>query len=178
MTEPKTPQARQTRPGAASNTIPAPVLQKRARWTPSLVWLVPALAALLGLALVVRALLERGPAITIQFKTAEGIEEVKTMTLSEDLSHVRVKVELSRPAQRFAVKDARFWIVRPRVAASGVTGLNTLLSGAYIGVDPGRSAQAQRDFFGLETPPAVTGDQKGHPFVLHSDQAGSLDIGV
>src|SRR5260363_42653 len=96
------------------------------------------------------------PAITIQFKTAEGIEagktkvkyknvnigEVKTMTLSEDLSHVRVKVELSRPAQRFAVKDARFWIVRPRVAASGVTGLNTLLSGAYIGVDPGRSAQA------------------------------------
>src|SRR5260363_47264 len=154
MTEPKTPQARQTRPGAASNTIPAPVLQKRARWTPSLVWLVPALAALLGLALVVRALLERGPAITIQFKTAEGIEagktkvkyknvnigEVKTMTLSEDLSHVRVKVELSRPAQRFAVKDARFWIVRPRVAA--------------------------------------TGDQKGHPFVLHSDQAGSLDIGV
>src|SRR5260363_414576 len=111
MTEPKTPQARQTRPGAASNTIPAPVLQKRARWTPSLVWLV-------------RALLERGPAITIQFKTAEGIEagktkvkyknvnigEVKTMTLSEDLSHVRVKVELSRPAQRFAVKDARFWI--------------------------------------------------------------------
>ncbi len=192
MTESEASPTHPTRGSAASAVIPTPVLQKRARWMPSLVWLVPILAALVGLSLVVRALLDRGPAITIQFRTAEGIEagktkvkyknvdigEVKTITLSKDLSYVHVKVELSKQAQRFAVEDTRFWVVRPRVAASGVSGLNTLLSGAYIGVDAGRSTHEQREFIGLETPPAVTGDQKGHPFVLYGDKVGSLDIGA
>uniref|UniRef100_UPI00286F0994 PqiB family protein n=1 Tax=Paraburkholderia sp. TaxID=1926495 RepID=UPI00286F0994 len=78
----------------------------------------------------------------------------------------------------FARKDSRFWVVRPRVGAGGVSGLGTLLSGAYIGADAGRSDETDHDFTGLETPPAVTIDEKGHQYALHSKDLGSLDIGT
>jgi len=167
------------------------VIQPTQRWLPSLVWLIPIIAALVGLSLVVHAVLQRGPTVTITFKTAEGIEpgktkvkykdvnigDVKGVTLSSDLSHVQVKVELTKEAERFAAEDTRFWVVRPRVALSGVSGLNTLLSGTYLGVDAGKSTETKTDFVGLENPPAVTGDQQGHQYVLHTDNLGSLDIG-
>jgi len=171
--------------------LPDPLLQTTRRWLPSLVWLVPVIAALVGLSLVAHEILQRGPVITITFNTAEGIEpgktkvkykdvnigDVKSVSLSRDLSHVQVKVELTKEAERFAVADTRFWVVRPRVALSGVSGLNTLLSGTYLGADAGKSSDSQTDFVGLETPPAVTGDQKGHQYRLHSDTMGSIDIG-
>jgi paraquat-inducible protein B len=168
-----------------------PVVRPLKRWLPSLVWLIPIVAALVGLSLVAQALLQTGPTITITFKTAEGIEpgktkvkykevdigDVKAVTLSPDLSHVQIKVELTKAAEKFAVTDTRFWVVRPRVALSGVSGLNTLLSGSFIGVDGGKAQEERKEFVGLETPPAVTGDQKGHQYILHSDNLGSLDIG-
>ncbi|KVW80650.1 intermembrane transport protein PqiB, partial [Burkholderia cepacia] len=102
---------------------------------------------------------------------------VKTIKLSKDLSRVLVQVQLKKEAEDFAVKGSRFWIVRPRVGATGVSGLGTLLSGAYIGVDAGRGQDTLTDFTGLETPPAVTGDQKGTQYVLRGDSLGSVDIG-
>ena len=78
---------------------------------------------------------------------------------------------------KFAVKDSRFWVVRPRVGASGVSGLTTLLSGSYIGADAGRSSDSESNFVGLETPPPITGDQKGRQYTLHGDSLGSIDIG-
>ena len=168
-----------------------PVIQPTQRWLPSLVWVIPIIAALVGLSLVVQAVLQRGPTITITFKTAEGIEpgktklkykdvnvgDVKSVSLSHDLSHILVKVELTKEAESFAVQDTRFWVVRPRIALSGVSGLNTLLSGTYLGVDAGKSTDSKSDFVGLESPPAVTGDQQGHQYILHSENLGSLDIG-
>ncbi len=105
------------------------------------------------------------------------IGSVKSITLSKDHSQVQVAVQLSNRADDFAVKDTRFWVVRPRIGASGVTGIGTLLSGAYIGVDAGRSKEARSEFVGLEAPPPVTGDQKGRRFTLHGDSLGSIDIG-
>lgn len=171
--------------------LPEPVIEPRSRWLPSLVWLIPIVAALIGVILVVKTVSGRGPTVTISFVSAEGLEPgktkvkfkdvdigtVKTINLSKDHSRVLVDVQLTKEATDFAVKDTRFWVVRPRVAASGVTGLSTLLSGAYIGVDAGRSTEDQSYFVGLETPPAITGDQKGHTFTLHGDSLGSLDIG-
>jgi paraquat-inducible protein B len=171
--------------------VSEPVVRPMQRWLPSLVWLIPIIAALIGLSLVAQEILKTGPTISITFSSAEGIEpgktkvkyknvdigDVKGVTLSHDLSHVVVKVELSKAAEGFAVTDTHFWVVRPRVALSGVSGLNTLLSGTYIGADAGKSHDERQDFTGLETPPAVTGDQKGHQYVLHSDNLGSLDIG-
>ncbi|HWV44452.1 MAG TPA: MlaD family protein, partial [Nitrospira sp.] len=170
--------------------IPDPIVVKTTRWAPSLVWAVPILAALIGLSLIVTTVLERGPTITIRFQTAEGLEagktkvkykdvdigEVKAITLSKDLGHVLIHLELVRGTERFAVSDTRFWIVKPRVAASGVSGLGTLFSGAYIGTDPGQSSEKQKEFIGLEVPPIVTTDVVGRQFTLHADDGGSLDI--
>ncbi len=177
--------------GGLPPDLPEPVIEPRSRWLPSLVWLIPLVAALIGVILVVKTVSGRGPTVTISFVSAEGLEPgktkvkfkdvdigtVKNITLSKDHARVLVDVQLTKEATDFAVKDTRFWIVRPRVAASGVTGLSTLLSGAYIGVDAGKSTEDQTHFVGLETPPAVTGDQKGHTFTLHGDSLGSLDIG-
>ncbi|MGF6923604.1 intermembrane transport protein PqiB [Paraburkholderia sp. 40] len=171
--------------------LPEPDIEPRSRWLPSLVWVIPLIAALIGIALVIRSVTERGPVITISFISAEGLEPgktkvkykdvdvgaVKTITLSPDLSHVLVQVQLTKEGGKFAVKDSRFWVVRPRVGASGVSGLTTLLSGPYIGADAGRSSDSESNFVGLETPPPITGDQKGHQYTLHGDSLGSIDIG-
>ena len=177
--------------GGLPPNLPDPIIEPRSRWVPSLVWVIPLIAALIGIALVVKSVAGRGPTITISFISAEGLETgktklkykdvdvgtVKEITLSKDHSRVLVEVQLTKAAEDFAVKDTRFWVVRPRVAASGVTGLGTLLSGAYIGVDAGKSAEDESHFVGLESPPAVTGDQKGHQFTLRGESLGSIDIG-
>ncbi|MFL6641295.1 MAG: intermembrane transport protein PqiB, partial [Paraburkholderia graminis] len=171
--------------------LPDPDIEPRSRWLPSLVWVIPLIAALIGIALVIKSVTEKGPTITISFISAEGLEPgktkvkykdvdvgaVKSITLSKDLSHVLVQVQLTKEGEDFAVKDSRFWVVRPRVGASGVSGLTTLLSGAYIGADAGHSPDSEKNFVGLETPPPITGDQKGHQFILHGDSLGSIDIG-
>ena len=189
MNSPQGPQPDPNQPNPPE--LPEAVVTRRSGWLPSLVWLVPLVAALIGIGLVVKSVFDRGPEITISFRSAEGLEPgktqvkykdveigtVKTIKLSKDLSHVLVDVQLKKEAEDFAVKGSRFWVVRPRVGASGVSGLNTLLSGAYIGVDAGRSPNAQTDFAGLETPPPVTGDDKGTSYVLHGDSLGSVDIG-
>lgn len=177
--------------GGLPPNLPNPVIEPRSRWIPSLVWVIPLIAALIGVALVVKSVAGRGPTITISFISAEGLEPgktklkykevdvgtVKDITLSKDHTRVLVDVQLTKAAEDFAVKDTRFWVVRPRVAASGVTGLGTLLSGAYIGVDAGKSTEDENHFIGLETPPAVTGDQKGRQFTLRGESLGSIDIG-
>jgi paraquat-inducible protein B len=172
--------------------LPEPDIVKPKRWLPSLVWIVPLVAALIGVALVVKSVASRGPTITISFMSAEGLEPGKTkvkykdvdigsvraIKLSPNLSRVLVTVELTKDAENFARKDSHFWVVRARIGASGVSGLGTLLSGSYIGADPGRASETATDFVGLETPPAVTIDEKGHRYTLHSDNLGSLDIGT
>ncbi|WP_321967811.1 PqiB family protein [Burkholderia cepacia] len=184
MNSPQGPQQDALRP-------PDPTISTKSGWLPSLVWLVPLIAALIGIGLVIKSVRERGPEITLSFHSAEGLEPgktqvkykdveigvVKSITLSKDLSHVLVDVQLKKEAESFAAKGSRFWIVRPRIGATGVSGLGTLLSGAYIGVDTGRSGERETTFIGLETPPAVTGDQKGAQYVLRGDSLGSIDIG-
>ena len=169
----------------------APTVVKRRNWLPSLIWLIPIVAALVGVALVARILIDRGPEIVLTFKTAEGLEANKTavkykdvqigtvqsIRLANDRSHVRVLVQLKKEASAFTAQDTRFWVVRPRLDTSGVSGLGTLLSGAYIGADAGTSEETAGEFIGLETPPIVTRDASGRQFLLHSRDVGSLDIG-
>jgi paraquat-inducible protein B len=141
--------------------------------------------------LIVRGYMAAGPTITISFKTAEGLDastttvkyknvvvgKVADIRLAEDQSEVLVTVDLTRDAERFAVEDTRFWVERPRVDLGGISGLTTLLSGAYIGVDVGTSTEPRRNFQGLETPPAVTHTQQGLRLLLSSYNLGSLNIG-
>jgi paraquat-inducible protein B len=171
---------------------PDPELKPRKRWLPSLIWLVPLICALIGVALVVKSITEKGPTATVTFTTAEGLEAGKTkvkykdveigsvqaITLSKDLRHVIVNIQLTKEAERFATSGTRFWVVRPRVGANGISGLGTLLSGAYIGVDIGRSTERQTAFVGLDNPPIVTTGQPGHQYTLRGDSLGSVDIGA
>ncbi len=171
--------------------LPRPAVVRRRNWLPSLIWLIPIVAALVGVALVARILLERGPEIVLTFKTADGLEAGKTavrykdvqigtvqsIRLAKDRSNVRVVVQLRKEAQGFTAEDTRFWVVRPRLDTSGISGLGTLLSGAYIVADAGISDQTADEFTGLETPPIVTRDASGRQFLLHANDIGSLDIG-
>ncbi|GLQ46863.1 mammalian cell entry protein [Dyella lipolytica] len=179
----------ETKPNVG-NDLPEPVVRRR-RVSVSLIWLVPIVAALIGLSLVINAWVQRGPVITISFQTAQGLEPGKTVVkykdvvigkvtkihLSPDHHKVIVKVDLEKSVANIAVSDTRFWVVRPRIGLGGVSGIDTLLSGSFIGVDVGDSNQPQTDFVGLETPPSVTHDAQGKSFTLHASDLGSLDIG-
>lgn len=175
---------------APENSLPSPVVVRR-RSHASLIWLVPALAALVGLALVVNNWLQAGPEITISFQSAEGLDAGKTpvkyknvvighvrkISLSKDRSRVLVKVALEKSAEKFATEGTRYWVVRPRIGLAGVSGIDTLLSGAFIGADVGESDTVADNFIGLEIPPAVSHGAPGRGFMLHADDLGSLDIG-
>jgi paraquat-inducible protein B len=157
----------------------------------SLVWLVPIVAGLIGLSMALHDWMNVGPKITVSFLTAEGLEAKKTqvkyknvvigivndIALSEDRTHVLATIELNSSAGPFTREDSQYWVVRPRIGAHGVSGVDTLLSGAFIGADAGNSDKTKNDFIGLETPPPVTFGEKGKRFILHTDDLGSLDIG-
>uniref|UniRef100_UPI000F0443B8 PqiB family protein n=1 Tax=Pseudomonas viridiflava TaxID=33069 RepID=UPI000F0443B8 len=99
------------------------------------------------------------------------------ITLSDDRTHVLATIELNNTAHPFTRIDSQFWVVRPRIGAHGVSGVDTLLSGAFIGADAGSAQDTKNEFTGLETPPPVTFGEKGKRFILHTDDLGSLDIG-
>ena len=174
--------------------LPRPVIARRAHYSLWLVWLVPLVAVVIGVYLGARSILNRGPTITIYFHNAEGIEANKThikykdvdvgivrrVTLTKDHREVEVTAEMrgNSGIENLLVTDTRFWVVRPRVGAAGVSGLGTLLSGAYIGMDAGRNASEKREFEGLDVQPAITADVPGREFTLVADDLGSLDIGA
>jgi len=174
-----------------TDELPYAVIETSRRFRPQLVWVIPIVAALIGGWLAVKAILEHGPTVTITFVTAQGIEagktkikyknvdigEVRTVTVSDDDKRVIAKAEFSKAAAKYLVKDTRFWVVRPRVGAGGISGLGTLFSGAYLGIDVGKSHEAQYTFTGLEVPPVITSEVPGREFVLRGKGIGSLDVG-
>ncbi len=157
----------------------------------SLVWLVPITALLVGAWLLYDTFAKRGPEIQIEFADAEGIEagrtkikyknveigHVESVTLSQDLASVFVHVRVMKSATDYLRSDTKFWIVKPRIGRAGVTGLGTIVSGAYITLDPGRAKKFQRAFVGLETPPTITGDTAGRHYKLTAVSRGSLNVG-
>lgn len=171
--------------------IPVAIAAPSRPWRPSLVWLIPAVAAVIGAWLAIGALLERGPSISISFRTAEGIEPEKTrikyrnvdvgvverVELSADRQHVLVIAQLSRQVEDLLVEDTRFWVVRPRFSPGNVSGIGTLLSGSHIAMEAGRSRRSSRDFIGQEQPSVVLSDVGGREFVLRAKDVGSLDVG-
>lgn len=156
----------------------------------SMVWLIPLVAAAIGGWLFYKTQAEKGPTITIQFPTASGIEAGKTpirfrdvtlgtvqsVTLSEDFNHVVVTAQMDREAERSLTQSTEFWVVQPRLTASGVSGLGTLFSGAYIAMLPG-TGEPRRSFVALEEPPVLDVTRPGRRFTLKSDRIGSVSPG-
>ena len=157
-----------------------------------LVWLIPVIAALIAGYLGYRTVMERGPLLTLTFNSGDGLSAgqtqlnykavavgtVESINLSPDNSHVIVQVRMTSVGARFLTSHARFWVVRPRFNISDVSGIETLLSGTYLTVDPGLPGGAYRDnFTGLEEPPGVRSDQPGSTYVLTADRVGSFNSG-
>jgi len=156
----------------------------------SLVWAVPIIAAAVVIGLGWRALVQRGPSITISFDAGEGIQSgqtrirrkdvnlgtVESIGLTRDLSRVIVRARMLRSAAQYLNDRTQFWIVRPRVSAEGISGLSTLVSGVYIEMSPG-GGSPRREFAGLEQPPVLQPDTPGRRFTLHASQLSSLNQG-
>lgn len=172
--------------------LPSPVSKHPRNWSSRFIWIIPILALVIGLSLGIKVMLDRGPTITISFKSGDGLEAgkthvkykdviigvVKTVDLSEDHKQVIATVQIDRKAADFLREDTRFWIVRPRVSASGVSGLSTLFGGTYIAADLGQSREAREDFVALEVPPILTQDTPGRKYILRAPDLGSHDIGT
>jgi len=157
----------------------------------SLVWLVPMVAALLGMWLAYQHFTQLGPRITLTFESAQGLKAGKTeiryrevsvgkvekVSLDERLERVRVVARMVAGFDEYLTEGSRFWVERPRVGAAGISGLATIVSGAYIQVDPVREGDYREFFHGLEEPPLRRNNAAGLRLTLSAEKAGSVQIG-
>ncbi|MDQ8201764.1 intermembrane transport protein PqiB [Pelagicoccus sp. SDUM812003] len=157
----------------------------------SSIWIIPAVALAIGAWMIAQALLRADAKIEIRFETARGIEAgrteirarnvevglVENVRLSEDSQSVVVEASVQREAAHLLRKDSSFWVVRPRIGLGGVSGVGTLLSGAYIELEPGSSSESERAFVGLEEIPATPSTARGLRVQLESDAIGSVKVG-
>ncbi len=156
------------------------------------IWIVPAIALAVAIYLIFQALSERGAEITLVFEDAQGMVPGKTqlkyknveigllkdIEFLDDSNEVALKIMVKRAAEKYMTETARFWIVSPSIGFQGITGLETLLSGAYVEVDPGDGGEPQSTFTGLKIPPVVTSTQKGTEYILSTGKLSNINRGT
>lgn len=156
-----------------------------------LIWLLPVIAALVSGWLIYKAVSEKGPEVTIDFPTAEGLEVDKTkikyldvevgkvtaIAINADQKTIRVSARLDHNAENYLKENSRFWVVKPQIGLGGVSGLGTILSGAYIAIKPGDGGPQQK-FIGLPTPPMLKTNTEGTQFILETEDLASLHDGT
>jgi paraquat-inducible protein B len=157
-----------------------------------LIWLVPIITALIALWLAWDTYSKRGPTITVSFDSAAGLTAgqsqlkfkdvtmgtVKSVTVSPDLSRVLVTIETTHEATRLLNDKTIFWIVKPQLFAGNISGLDTLLSGSYVGMLPTTEAgKPQREFVGKQDPPILTTEVPGTTFIVETRRLRSISLG-
>ena len=155
------------------------------------IWIVPIVAIIIGLWLVYDNYTSRGTLITLTMNNAEGIEagntlirsrnveigRVQSVQLSDDLSHAVITARIQPQADSMLREDSRFWVVKPRIGREGISGLGTVLSGAYIQLEPGSSEEQRREFPVSDVPPVATSGMAGLNISLISQLGNSLRVG-
>jgi len=155
------------------------------------VWIMPILALGIGLWMLFQHLNSTGPKIYLKLPTADGLEVGKTqikalnvnvgvitdIALSENYEHIIATAQMSKDAQRMLREDTLFWVVKPRIGKDGISGLDTLLSGSYLQLQPGHGSQFQDSFTVLDLPPVAPADAKGLRLKLTHREAGKLSVG-
>ena len=157
-----------------------------------MIWLVPIITALIALWLAWDTYSKRGPTITVSFDSAAGLTAgqsqlkfkdvtmgtVKSVTVSPDLSKVLVTIETTHEATRLLNDKTIFWIVKPQLFAGNISGLDTLLSGSYVGMLPTtEEGKPQREFVGKQDPPILTTEVPGTTFILETRRLRSISLG-
>lgn len=169
--------------------VPDAVVERSRGFSP--IWLIPIVVAIVAGSLAYRAFQERGEKVVILFESAEGLVagkstvkyrdvEIGTVDLIQfrDVNKVEVHVEIKQNAARYVGEDALWWVVRPRFGGGGISGLSTIVSGAYVTLQPGKvGAKPKREFIGLEEPPIPSRDRRGLQLVLHSDDLRGVEAG-
>src|SRR5499427_1288059 len=155
----------------------------------SVIWIVPLVAVAIGAWLAWDTLSKEGPTIKISFDSGEGLQAgqsqlkykeivfgtVKSLELSPDQTHVVVTVATTRQAEPLLTEGTAFWVVKPRLFAGNLSGIETVLSGSYIGMLPAEKAgNSQRDFVGREDPPVLGAHVAGRAFLLKSKRIGAV----
>jgi paraquat-inducible protein B len=169
----------------------AHVVTHRARRI-SIIWLIPLVAVAIGGWLAWDTLSKEGPTIRVSFESAEGLQPdqsqlkfkdivfgtVKSLDLSPDHDRVYVTIATTRQAEPLLTSKTIFWVVKPRLFAGSVSGLETLLSGSYVGMLPGaKPGEPEKKFVGREDPPILTEHVPGHVFLLKARRLGSISLG-
>jgi paraquat-inducible protein B len=166
-----------------------PVITQKSRI--SRIWILPLVALLIGIGMIYNDWRNRGVLVQVQFDTAEGLEARKTVvknrnvdigivqkiSFSDDKSKILVDIEVQKSMASFLVEDSEFWVVRPRIGTEGISGFGTLLSGAYIEIEPGKSNSERSNFVGLERPPVTSLNADGIHLKLLSKGSKSLNVG-
>src|SRR5205085_5542481 len=158
----------------------------------SIIWIVPLVAVAIGGWLAWDTLSKEGPRIKISFDSGEGLQAgqsqlkykdivfgtVKSLALSPDQTHVVVSVATTHQAGPLLTEGTIFWVVKPRLFAGNISGIETLLSGSYIGMLPAAEAgKSKRDFAGREDPPVLGAHVPGRTFLLKSKRIGAVSVG-
>ncbi|MBJ7537326.1 intermembrane transport protein PqiB [Marinomonas transparens] len=155
------------------------------------IWLVPLVAVMVAGWMLYQNWATQGPVITLIASNAEGLEAGQTklkarnvdvgkvidIRLSDDYDKAIINVRMNQGTQNMLRKDAKFWVVKPRIGKEGVSGLGTLLSGAYIDMAPGTEGEKSDGFVLLSQPPLST-KTEGIRLLLHSDDSSKLDVGT
>ena len=158
----------------------------------SLIWLVPLIAVVIGGWLLWREVASKGPEITVTFQTAEGLTEgktavryrdvdvglVKEINLSKDFRNVDLVLQMNADVEDYLTDKTKFWVVRPRVSARGISGLETIVTGAYIEIVPSNKGKPTKKFVGSEEPQFIADGSDGTRFVLTADELGSINSGA
>lgn len=174
MTEAQLPQAR---------------IKQIRQWSP--IWIVPIAALLIGAWMLFNHFQQQGEMLLLIAEDAEGIIAGKTqiknrsvdvgqvvsVELSKDLNQVMIKARMKPNVTPLLNEDSQFWVVKPQIGRGGVTGLNTLLSGAYIELQPGDSTYIRLTHPLLNTPPVAPADAPGIRVRLQTSDTSGLAVG-
>lgn len=160
----------------------------------SLIWLVPIIALVATLALAWNSWNQRGELIQVSFNDATGINpgetvlkfrevavgKVEAVRFSSDLSEVILDIRVDKDVQKYIDANSQFWIVRPQVSASGISRLDTVLSGVFVEGywDSNIGEPQQGPHRGLERAPLTRANQPGSWMVLSADTAKGLSEGA
>jgi paraquat-inducible protein B len=170
--------------------LPQASVRKRRRF--SLIWAIPIVTLLIAAWLAWDTISKRGPVITVTFTSAEGLVAgtshvrhkdidmglVTSIALTKDLNSVIVTAQMNREATPLLTEHSRLWVVKPRFFAGNISGLDTLLSGAYIELLPSpEGGDPKADFVGLEDPPVLEANEPGHTFLLRANRLGAINVG-
>ncbi len=158
----------------------------------SFIWFLPVIAALIGAWLIYKGIAEAPLEVVINFESAEGISAEKTkvmykgievgtvsaVNLSPDQQTVNVTVKFDQEDKRLLLDTTQFWLVKPRLTLQGVSGLSTVLGGAYISMRLGAGeGKPAREYKALPEPPAISEDAPGLHLVLISKDLATFVTG-